>query len=410
MFTGLSVALAAAALVVRLRRSSGYERQQLKWIAFAAALTGVAVVADRGQLLRLAGRDTISQLRIVLLGIGFSAFPVAAGMAILRYRLYDIDVVINRTLVYGALTGTLGATYLGACCCSAGLAVGRSGFAVAGLDAGGGGAVPAGAAPDPGSGRPALLPPPLRRRADARGVRRAAARRGRPRGAGAPTLRAVVARHRAARARLAVAATGAAVRRRSRRSPALRVAAPRGRLAIADSRSTAAVRARRPTLDAVARGRRLAVSVVLRRLRGCGALIVAARRPRNPIGWLLGVGRRWPALLAWSLSDAVYGARSATRLRPPGGLAAWIGTWPGFPSSCRAVDVRPAAVPRRAPALAALAPGRLAAPAAAIAACVTVSQPPRPGPLEDYRRVDESARRSTGAVLDAARGGRRVSA
>jgi xanthosine utilization system XapX-like protein len=113
MSMGISVALAAAALVVRLRRSIGYERQQLKWIAFAAAVTGVAVVADVVSFFASLEGDTISQLRIVLVGIGFSAFPLAAGMAILRYRLFDIDVVINRTLVYGALTATLAAAYLG---------------------------------------------------------------------------------------------------------------------------------------------------------------------------------------------------------------------------------------------------------------------------------------------------------
>ena len=111
MFMGPSVAFAAAALVVRLRRSTGYERQQLKWIAFAAAVTGVAVVAD--VLSFFARSRGSSSSAILLLGIGFSAFPLAAGMAILRYRLYDIDVVINRTLVYGALTATLGVAYLG---------------------------------------------------------------------------------------------------------------------------------------------------------------------------------------------------------------------------------------------------------------------------------------------------------
>jgi hypothetical protein len=111
MFMGASVAFAAAALVVRLRRSTGYERRQLKWIALAASVTGVAVVAD--VLSFFASVEGVEQLRILLLGVGFSAFPVAAGMAILRYRLYDIDVVINRTLVYGALTATLAAVYIG---------------------------------------------------------------------------------------------------------------------------------------------------------------------------------------------------------------------------------------------------------------------------------------------------------
>jgi hypothetical protein len=98
-------------MVHRLRRSSGQEHQQLKWIALAASVAGILVVADAASF--FLSVDGISQLRIVALGLAFVGFPVAAGVAILRYRLYDIDVVINRTIVYGALTATLAATYLG---------------------------------------------------------------------------------------------------------------------------------------------------------------------------------------------------------------------------------------------------------------------------------------------------------
>jgi hypothetical protein len=111
LFMAVGVAVAAAAMVHRLRRSSGQEHQQLKWIALAASVAGILVVADAASF--FLSVEGISQLRIVALGLAFVGFPVAAGVAILRYRLYDIDVVINRTIVYGALTATLAATYLG---------------------------------------------------------------------------------------------------------------------------------------------------------------------------------------------------------------------------------------------------------------------------------------------------------
>ena len=106
----VSVALGAASMILRLRRSSGVEHEQLKWIAFAAA--GIGVVFALNFLSFILEIEGIDSLRIVVLGLTFSAFPVAAGIAILRYRLYDIDVVINRTLVYGALTASLVAVYL----------------------------------------------------------------------------------------------------------------------------------------------------------------------------------------------------------------------------------------------------------------------------------------------------------
>jgi hypothetical protein len=128
MFMGASVALAAAATPIRLARARGLERAQLKWLALATAITGVAVVSD--VVSYFVAAEGIGTLRDVVLALGFAVFPLAAGAAILRYRLFDIDVVINRTLVYGALTATLAATYLGLVLL-VGLAVGRSGFAVA---------------------------------------------------------------------------------------------------------------------------------------------------------------------------------------------------------------------------------------------------------------------------------------
>ena len=98
----------AASLILRFRRASGQQRQQIKWLALAGAVAAVTVpLAAVGY--ELWGEDVTNIASMIsVLGL-----PVAAGIAILRHRLYDIDVVINRTLVYGALTATLAGVYLG---------------------------------------------------------------------------------------------------------------------------------------------------------------------------------------------------------------------------------------------------------------------------------------------------------
>jgi hypothetical protein len=105
----LVAALAAvASLLARLRRAQGVERQQLKWFCYAAGL--FAAAAFVAVALPSVGGYTADTVSIML---GLTALPVAIGIAVLRYRLYDIDRLINRTLVYGLLTTLLGAIYAG---------------------------------------------------------------------------------------------------------------------------------------------------------------------------------------------------------------------------------------------------------------------------------------------------------
>jgi hypothetical protein len=104
-----AIILSAFSLVVRYHRASGVERQQLKWFALAAVLIGGIIVVDLLSLDVLLG----GTLWNVLVAAAFAGLYVTVGIAIFRYRLYDIDVIINRTLVYGPLTATLAAVYFG---------------------------------------------------------------------------------------------------------------------------------------------------------------------------------------------------------------------------------------------------------------------------------------------------------
>jgi hypothetical protein len=101
-FNLLLLPISAASLLLRLKRATGEERQQVKWFVYTVAIVilffpiSVLVVGNGG-------------VGVLL----FPLIPISAAVAVLKYRLYDIDVVINRTLVYGALTATLAGVYIG---------------------------------------------------------------------------------------------------------------------------------------------------------------------------------------------------------------------------------------------------------------------------------------------------------
>ena len=98
--------VALASVFLRLRRATGVERGQLSWFAYAIVLMVVAQAIN----VPLLGLDD-SLLALLAIVVAIIAFPTAVAIAILRYRLYDIDRIISRTLVYGALTATLVAAY-----------------------------------------------------------------------------------------------------------------------------------------------------------------------------------------------------------------------------------------------------------------------------------------------------------
>jgi hypothetical protein len=104
------IGVAAASLLVLRLYARGLERQQIKWFTYATA------VATSGALLKYIISEPLDLVWISWVGqalvlIGLAGIPIAMGIAITRYRLYEIDTLINRTLVYGALTATLVALY-----------------------------------------------------------------------------------------------------------------------------------------------------------------------------------------------------------------------------------------------------------------------------------------------------------
>ena len=116
----LSMLLSVFSLVLRYRRSRGEERQQIKWIAFASSTVGLLyLIAMTGSIVypqptwfAPGSPPWLIALEYAAI-MSFTLVPTAIGFAVLRYRLYDIDLVINRTLVYGSLTVSLALVYVG---------------------------------------------------------------------------------------------------------------------------------------------------------------------------------------------------------------------------------------------------------------------------------------------------------
>src|SRR5829696_878449 len=104
---------AASSVFVRLRRAKGVEPQQIKWFAYAAAATVIGLVLAYVIPEVMDVPLWFERIGYAILLSLIPAIPISIGIAILRYRLYDIDLIINRTLVYGALTAILAALYFG---------------------------------------------------------------------------------------------------------------------------------------------------------------------------------------------------------------------------------------------------------------------------------------------------------
>jgi len=104
--------IAAASLLVRLRRSKGVESQQVKWFTYAVAVlaTSATLAYVVSESMGVVWLDWVSSVLVIVSVVGL---PVAVGIAILRYHLYNIDLIINRTLVYVTLTAVLAGLYLG---------------------------------------------------------------------------------------------------------------------------------------------------------------------------------------------------------------------------------------------------------------------------------------------------------
>ncbi len=104
------VVVGASSMLVRLRHAGRIERQQIKWFAYATVVVLSGVIL-KNVVYPAVGVPWVWWVGLILTAVGVVSSPIAMGVAIFRYRLYEIDLIINRTLVYGSLTATLVALY-----------------------------------------------------------------------------------------------------------------------------------------------------------------------------------------------------------------------------------------------------------------------------------------------------------
>ena len=223
---GVSLLAGLVAVVVRFRRSSGVERQQLKWFALASG--ALAIGLPLGGALWW-----VTPIVHVIPALVVTAWPIAICVAILRYRLYDVDLVISRTFAYATLTAVLGGRVRRCDRRPRGLRRPRLGLGHRSRDAARGGCVQAAAPASPGARRPSFPSGPTRGAAPGPGLCRGSAHRscGARTGRGRPALRPRRCRPRAALRPAARRAPGRRARprdpRAGRRSGALRRTARR---------------------------------------------------------------------------------------------------------------------------------------------------------------------------------------
>jgi len=111
-FMYVLVMFGASSMLARLRHAGRIERQQIKWFAYATVVV-ISGVILKNTVYPAVNVTWVWWVGLVLTTVGVVSSPIAMGIAIFRYRLYQIDLIINRTLVYGSLTAVLAGVYLG---------------------------------------------------------------------------------------------------------------------------------------------------------------------------------------------------------------------------------------------------------------------------------------------------------